>query len=146
VRIQSKETWSVNWGTPAYLFVLHLYHMPQGCGTWPAWWFCGPNWPNEGEIDVIEGVNQMTNDQTTLHTSDGCSMSGVGGFTGDWAYGSNGQPATNCYVNAAGQYSNQGCSILGAYGSYGVPFNSQGGGTFALLWNQTEISSWYFPR
>ena len=24
----------------------------QGCGTWPAFWLVGPNWPNGGEIDV----------------------------------------------------------------------------------------------
>ena len=31
--------------------------MPTGCGTWPAYWLCGENWPYKGEIDIIEGVN-----------------------------------------------------------------------------------------
>lgn len=26
--------------------------MPFGCGTWPAYWLVGPNWPSGGEIDV----------------------------------------------------------------------------------------------
>lgn len=24
------------------LFIINLDHMPQGCGTWPAWWFVRP--------------------------------------------------------------------------------------------------------
>lgn len=32
------------------LFVLDLAHMPYGCGTWPAFWLLGPNWPYNGEI------------------------------------------------------------------------------------------------
>jgi hypothetical protein len=32
------------------LFVLDLSHMPYGCGTWPAFWLLGPDWPTNGEI------------------------------------------------------------------------------------------------
>jgi beta-glucanase (GH16 family) len=46
VRIVSKN--SYNQG----LFLLDLEHMPVGCGTWPAFWMVGDNWPNNGEIDV----------------------------------------------------------------------------------------------
>lgn len=37
--------------------LLDLSHMPEGCGTWPAFWSlsaAGP-WPRGGEIDIIEG-------------------------------------------------------------------------------------------
>jgi len=32
------------------LFILDLNHMPYGCGTWPAFWLLGPDWPTNGEI------------------------------------------------------------------------------------------------
>jgi beta-glucanase (GH16 family) len=47
VRITSKEQWSTG------LFIADLYDVPHGCGTWPAYWTVGPNWPLGGEIDVL---------------------------------------------------------------------------------------------
>jgi hypothetical protein len=41
VRITSKK--SYNQG----LIIIDLEHMPGSiCGTWPAFWMVGPNWPN----------------------------------------------------------------------------------------------------
>lgn len=31
------------------LVVADIVHMPQGCGTWPAFWMVGQNWPNDGK-------------------------------------------------------------------------------------------------
>ena len=34
------------------LLVLDAVHAPTGCGTWPAFWSNGPNWPNNGEVAI----------------------------------------------------------------------------------------------
>jgi len=141
IRLTSNKAWNSG------LFILDISHMPTGCGTWPAWWLVGPNWPNAGEIDIIEGVNNQVAVQTTLHTSDGCTQSSSNApFSGTWGTGSNGQPCTNCWIDAPNQYSNQGCGIVGAKGSYGTSFNSQGGGVYAVEWTGDHIQSFYFPR
>lgn len=41
------------------LFLFDLNHMPIGCGTWPAYWMFGDNWPNNGEIDVSYIKNKL---------------------------------------------------------------------------------------
>ena len=57
------------------LFILDLRHMPAGCGVWPAWWLTDEAaWPDNGEIDIVEGINYQTVAKTALHTSDRCSM------------------------------------------------------------------------
>jgi len=137
VRLTSKQTWTVKPGSPSYLFVVDLVHMPTGCGTWPAWWFVGPNWPNGGEIDVIEGVNVNTQNAITLHTSAGCSLQKGPCGTGTRSN------HPNCQSSGG---DNSGCGISGAPNSYGAPFNSRQGGVNVLLWDHQNISSWYFPR
>ena len=44
------------------LFIADFKRMPFGCSLWPAYWSCGNDWPTNGEIDILEGVN----DQVTL--------------------------------------------------------------------------------
>lgn len=57
------------------LFILDLLHMPAGAGVWPAWWLTDEtNWPDNGEIDIVEGINNQTRAKTALHTSAQCSM------------------------------------------------------------------------
>ncbi|GKZ70348.1 hypothetical protein AnigIFM50267_005986 [Aspergillus niger] len=135
VRISSDATY--NHG----LFILDLEHMPGGiCGTWPAFWLVGADWPNNGEIDIIEGVNQQSGNDMTLHTSDGCSISSSSDFTGSMT-------TDNCYVYAAGQSSNAGCGITDPDAtSYGTAFNANGGGVFATEWTSDAISIWFFER
>jgi len=128
VRLTSQQTFQYG------LFVIDLSHMPTGCGTWPAWWTVGPNWPSGGEIDVIEGVNVGSADQTTLHTNAGCSVANEdkSKFTGN-------------LVNADCQ-GNTGCGIKTGTGSYGASFNSHQGGVYAMEWTADFIQTWYWPR
>lgn len=128
-------------GLGAVLAVLDLHHMPTGCGTWPAFWLNSGkgHWPQYGEIDIIEGVHETTHTQTTLHTSTGCQQAEVPttNFTGEWARHA-GQPATNCYVHAYSPKGNLGCPIAGPPNSMGTPFNTNGGGVYAMLWNHHQ--------
>ena len=96
VRIQTKARYNSG------LFIYDIDHMPTGPGSWPAFWACGDNWPNNGEIDILEGVDGGASNHMALHTNQGCRMSQDDNtlFSGYWVNGPNNQPATNCWVNA----------------------------------------------
>jgi beta-glucanase (GH16 family) len=74
VRITSQEIY--NHG----LFLADIANMPGGvCGTWPALWTLGNGtWPYHGEIDILEGANDNTNDLSSMHTAGQCSIAGTG--------------------------------------------------------------------
>jgi hypothetical protein len=65
VRIQSKASYKT------HVAVFNIRHMPTGCGTWPAVWEVGADWPTKGETDIVEGVNGVGKNQFTLHTKPG---------------------------------------------------------------------------
>lgn len=135
VRITSKKSWNQG------LFLADIAHMPGGiCGVWPAWWMVGSNWPANGEIDIIEGVNGATSNTMTLHTSSGCSITKTSPMTGSVNY-------TDCDTNAPDQPKNQGCGVLSNDTSnFGQGFNAIGGGVYATEWTSDAISIWFFPR
>ena len=136
--------------------------MPAGCGTWPAFWLTDEhNWPVNGEIDVLEGVNFQTQAKTAMHSTKECSMSHetIGLATGWWdtAQGipdsKSGKPdmtmryATDCYVYDPHQWLNQGCVTVDLEdGTIGEPLNAKGGGVFALEWDPVNrhIRTWAF--
>ncbi|KAL9027783.1 MAG: hypothetical protein Q9196_003746 [Gyalolechia fulgens] len=116
VRLTSKASYN------HALIVLHLAHMPgNACGMWPAFWTTGPNWPSSGEIDIIEGVNMQSQNQVTMHTSEGCSLAG-----------------SSCLAQ-------EGCS-LGDSGKFGDGFNPGNGGMYAMEWTSNGIFVWNFDR
>lgn len=49
-----------------------MHHLTR-LQVWPSIWTKGNNWPDNGEIDIIEGVNRMTYNQMALHTQEGCT-------------------------------------------------------------------------
>ena len=87
----------------------------------------GPNWPNGGEIDIMEGVNALTINQASIHTANGCSLpsgdSKTLGISGTVVGG------TNC---AAEETGDAGCGVQSSDTStYGTGFNKIGGGVYA---------------
>lgn len=102
-------------------------------------WTVGGDWPNNGEIDIIEGVNRQTADAMTLHTSEGCTINDSG-FSGDLS-------TSNCWTQAPGQSSNAGCGIdATSSATYGDGFNSAGGGIYAMEWTSDYIQVFEFTH
>lgn len=131
VRLVSKN------GYTGGLFLFDVAHVPYGCGTWPAIWMTSiENWPNQGEIDVMETVNQGPWNQFTLHTSQGCSMQGQRNQTGNTL-------TSDCWV---GNSYGDSCAVQGSRNSSGQAFNAIGGGVYALEWRSEGIRMWFFER
>jgi hypothetical protein len=130
VRIQTQYSFTGG------LVIMDSVHMPTGCGTWPAFWTNGPTWPTTGEIDIVEGVNNYTNNQATVHTGSGCTLPSNVTTTLDISGSLVGN--TNC---AAVQTNNEGCGFRSNQSdSFGAGFNNNGGGVFASTFN-----SFIFP-
>ncbi|KZS90843.1 2 beta-glucanase [Sistotremastrum niveocremeum HHB9708] len=128
VRIQSNA--QVENGVIAW----DIRHMPEGCGTWPSAWTVAQVWPGEGEIDVIEGANNVGPNQSTLHTAPGCTMpSGLA---------MSGHPlGTNCDAVATG---NVGCGT--SLTPTSTAFNANGGGVYAMERTPDFIKMWFWAR
>ena len=134
VRVESKRQYNSG------LFVFDVKHTPYGCGTWPALWMSDRwSWPRNGEIDVMEAVNQADDGNSiALHTTDSCDMSGVKRLQSDTA------TSGNCYNGTNG---NSGCAVEQQSSStYGAGFNSAGGGVMAMEWRSEGIRMWQFMR
>ncbi|KAK3717030.1 hypothetical protein LTR37_006085 [Vermiconidia calcicola] len=132
VRIESKKQYNSG------LFVFDILNTPYGCSTWPALWLTDQsNWPEHGEIDVVEAVNQANNgNQMTLHTSRGCKMDVKRKETGS-------SLTKNCWNETEG---NAGCGVQGKQDTYGQSFNANGGGIYAMAWRHAGIRIWFFGR
>jgi hypothetical protein len=67
------QTTSANVGAPAgsELEVTASIEQPNpasGLGYWPAFWMLGPGqWPENGEIDILEDVNALSEHSSTIH-------------------------------------------------------------------------------
>ncbi|GAA5896886.1 hypothetical protein JCM5296_002581 [Sporobolomyces johnsonii] len=112
------------------LVIADIIAMPWGCA----------NWPDGGEIDVIEGVSLQTANQISLHTSDsGCKQATNPNITGKAVAANN-----DCNANDNG---NAGCSYTEtASSSYGEAFNNAGGGVIVTSFTTAAISVWFWSR
>lgn len=131
-RVESKKTYD------QMLMVADVVHMPVGCGTWPALWSYGTDWPNMGEIDVIEGVNSNPTNEITLHTSGSCTMN-PGNSIGSTKFSA----STDCSAGDGGTGCPQSTTDTN---NFGVGLNAGGGGIYAMLWDSEAISVYQFPR
>ncbi|KAF5362963.1 hypothetical protein D9758_007048 [Tetrapyrgos nigripes] len=132
VRIASKELYNVG-----SVWIADMYHVPYGCSVWPAFWSQAPHWPNGGEIDTFEGVNQVTMNQMGLHTTEGCTQ--VNPIQTSSLVNS-----TDCNFQTN---SNEGCIVTNpTTKSYGADFAAAGGGVFVTEMAESGISVWFFSR
>ncbi|KAI0664261.1 glycoside hydrolase family 16 protein [Cubamyces menziesii] len=133
IRITTKKSWERG------LFIADIYAMPHGCGVWPAYWSLGngKDWPNAGEIDIIEGVNLNSQNQITLHSGPGCLLDkaadALSNLLGTTCESSNGNNA-GCAWQQKGN------------NTFGHLFNMQAGGVWAHTVESDAISVWFFDR
>lgn len=121
VRISSNDYFTM--GT---VWVIDAVHLPFGCSVWPSIWTKGNNWPTNGEIDIIEGVNLMTYNQMALHTEPGCLAANGTDETGQ-------QGGGDCSVPA-------GCTVIETTpNNYGQAFATNGGGVWGAQFDVTGI-------
>lgn len=132
VRLESQKTYNRG------LFIFDVKHTPYACGAWPAIWLTDPShWPDHGEIDIMESVNQGTSGNLmTLHTTSGCAMGVRRKMTGH-AQDDDCDHAAN---------KNAGCGVKGGDGSFGAALNAHGGGVVAVEWREAGIRMWQFAR
>jgi len=98
VRIGSKDYYALG-----SVWVFDIAHLPYGCSVWPGVWTSAFKWPDQGEIDIVEGINKMTSNQMALHTIAGCNAA-----TGTNAIN---QPAiTNCNDTQG-----SGCTVVSGF-------------------------------
>lgn len=159
------------------LMVADIEHMPTGCGAWPALWTYGNvTWPDQGEIDsefmpkitsktlslerlanhhsttpsVLEGVNSMTNNWMTLHTTPGCSFRRTGAaqfFKTANCNAKEGKDGCPQRLASSSSSSNATTTTTGqAVANYGEPFNAGRGGAYIMEWTSTDVHVWFLPR
>ncbi|KAL0567024.1 hypothetical protein V5O48_014970 [Marasmius crinis-equi] len=130
VKITSKDTYDVG-----SLIIFDATHMPFGCSVWPSFWTLGvgAEWPNAGEIDVVEGINNLPFNQMALHTTNGCFQAANPGQSGKTA-------TTNCTLP-------EGCLVQETKpNSFGADFAKAGGGVWALQFDVAGVFIWFWSR
>lgn len=140
-----------------HIFILKA-RLPYGKGVWPAWWLSGNDgvegpetmnskWPTNGEIDIIELINELTEYKGVLHTCSNCVSKWTPGpyMTGDSpspamegqdksCWGENEGNGNGCFVDPVNGKSEMKLTKLG---------NNQVGGVFACHWKPGKTSDDY---
>lgn len=88
-------------------------------------------WPNAGEIDIIEGINNMKHNQVALHTPDGCFQAPDGIQLGSTL-------ERNCSTD-------RGCIVAeNKPNSFGQEFALAGGGVYAVQMEFNGFFIWFW--
>ena len=97
------------------------------------------DWPHNGELDIVEGVNDSDENLTSLHTTPNCTQPKTGRkMTGAVGY-------YDC--NVKGARGNKGCGVSSnSNKSFGPNFNKNGGGWYATERTESSIKVWFFAR
>ncbi|KZV76694.1 glycoside hydrolase family 16 protein [Peniophora sp. CONT] len=128
VRITSTDSYAVG-----SLWIIDILHLPWGCSVWPAFWTKGPTWPDNGEIDIIEGINLNDDNQYALHTTAGCAAQPGVIQTGVVGQGDCSQPS--------------GCTVTESQpNSYQAGFAAVGGGVWATQFDVAGVYIWFWSR
>ncbi|KAF9512713.1 glycoside hydrolase family 16 protein [Hydnum rufescens UP504] len=128
------------------LFILDAASIPWGWAVWGAFWTVGRDWPDHGEIDIVEGVNLASQNQMTVHSAPGCTIDTESttpeGFKVNFRTSS--ITSTSCGSSPS---NNGGCGFVDTNDlSFGQALNDAGGAVYAMLWTADGIKIWTFPR
>ena len=105
----------------------------------------------QGEIDIIEFVNQGPNNLMSLHTTEDCTIAGVD-QTGSLLSNDCAVSSVISYNAASAHCLQEGGGITGctvsAIAEHNIAsvFNANGGGVYAMEWTSQAIQVWIFPR
>ncbi|KAF8520726.1 hypothetical protein BU17DRAFT_75556 [Hysterangium stoloniferum] len=136
VRITSTD--SYDFGS---LWVFNVVHLPYGCSSTfiLALFFglqltiTGALWPDDGEIDIVEGVNMMTQNQMAVHTLPGLALS---------------ECTSNYFIFLHHCSTASGCTVLDTtqQASFGPAFAQAQGGIWATQFDVAGIFIWFWNR
>ncbi|KAH9482161.1 putative glycosidase C21B10.07 [Psilocybe cubensis] len=130
IRLTSIDTYGIG-----SLIIIDVLHLPYGCSVWPSFWTYGmqEEWPNAGEIDIIEGINNMQHNQIALHTPTGCFQAPNPPQSGTTL-------ETDCSTD-------RGCIVAETKpNSFGPGFAQAGGGVYAVQMDTSGIYVWFWSR
>lgn len=132
VRITSQAAYNVG-----SLWIADIVHLPFGCSVWPAFWTKGTLlWPDGGEIDIIEGINLVSQNQMALHTLPGCYHN----TTPPNQMGISDPTKVDCSQPS-------GCVVSeSAPNSFGQGFANAGGGVFGVQFDVAGVFIWFWSR
>ncbi|PNP53077.1 hypothetical protein THARTR1_06287 [Trichoderma harzianum] len=137
IRLESKASYKHG------LIVARFSHLPTNkCGSWPSFWTLGDSWPNDGEIDVYEGWNNIVQNQPAFHVGDTKTF---GQCILENASQTASVATSNCdntFQSPPSQYLNQGCTANDNKG----PWASSSGGTYAIEWTSDYIKLYNWAR